>query len=1411
MVDDFLRHGSNTTHSRMHMIAAIYPWYTTDSSWLTDKARDVFTGVLRREYHGGYGLSVDGVKYAAWYDAEGIRISRGSSARYAPFAQTVPWDAALERIGRLYGDGQFATNVEAVEAHGNECREIASALIFLYRDRSEACPEKYLSTITPYVSGTYSDNQAKLAEALSDANKAFEIKKDLDSFIEGYQNNPSFLRFHYHDLSRLTRRFDSLLVSWDNAIPQAAPELPHTPFITEDEIDEAVSSRGSGFEGGRQRVYNYFTSLHDPKDKSDFLKDEYGTGGHSHALSGADSSWEDHDGKGLRFKKGNCPEVLISWPNLAKRIETLIRMKRFLTPKEQAKADAIRDAHYAPEEDNPETPETGIHVSTPETETAQKPVAEETQIVAEAEQQVQKPSRTRVARNYRSFARLFPEMAAKEYRYMELRGADGLMPLHLQWLSDDEIAISHTYEINGDLAYDPEMTFRADHAKGTLEPLTFRQDGSLAVYQEVYPEPGTWRPKLRNELSAFTESWFKNIEEQGRLRFRAIAERDGEDVEFSFDENGQPVPENQRSEISVTSDVSEALPTQHERYAAYQQAKERDAFIADGVLLARFGVAYEAYGEDADRVVGLFGTARVDLELLDFGSPEKVTYAGIPEFKLEEAIEALRDKYDVSVLAGDSVTRYPSIDHEAEQAIDAHEAEFGADGWRAFGGRPDAPAEEVPAEERSKPREMTQEEIDAALQAWNGRIESKRAVVRYMEAHGRERDTAAWLAQEFGSTPDKPLKLITPSWDAETTLAWPKVQRRIAQLIREDRFYTEQELDNFDDVDPAAIRERLAQSGIVNGELVDPAALDRDPFIQQVMAAADSVGQAEEAARLEEASPERQAFEIKNLADLKRHITVGAEIETSYHWKHPDLVALTRVVTKVQTNGFYCKIKDQPQHRWSVCNNGEGIFSDFQKAETYRFTHTPKGTSIQILDRHDPQHETVLLEMMVYPGSGMERGIPESTMQNELPPVLNATRPRWPVDVGDTLYLEDGKAFLVEQLTDSHIQLRDPTLVYPILRSESYESFQRLLERFPQPGIVEDVPVSAEDASTTYEPIQVSSADEQAEIVVRTVRHSPPKEPIRISAENFRITDDHLGEGGPKAKFKANMAAITTLKRIETDGRNATQEEQEVLSRYVGWGGLADAFDESKADWSKEYAELQEALTPEEYTAARASTLNAHYTSPAVIRSIYEVLGNMGFTTGNILEPACGVGNFFGCLPSEMSDSRLYGVELDSVSGRIAQQLYPNANITVAGFETTDRRDFYDVAIGNVPFGQYQVNDRAYNKLGFSIHNYFFAKALDQVRPGGVVAFVTSRYTMDAKDSTVRRYLAQRAELLGAIRLPNDAFKANAGTDVVSDIIFLQKRERPSLEQADWLFTAKNIPDNGAFFRMCPYTCPACG
>ena len=318
------------------------------------------------------------------------------------------------------------------------------------------------------------------------------------------------------------------------------------------------------------------------------------------------------------------------------------------------------------------------------------------------------------------------------------------------------------------------------------------------------------------------------------------------------------------------------------------------------------------------------------------------------------------------------------------------------------------------------------------------------------------------------------------------------------------------------------------------------------------------------------------------------------------------------------------------------------------------------------------------------------------------------------------------------------------------------------------------------------------------DIVIQTIGSKSPTldavEPEQSTLElagNFHITDDDLGVGGPKQKFARNIEAIRTLFKLEEEHRGATAEEQQVLSQYVGWGGLADAFDPGKDNWAKEYAELKGLLSEDEYAAARSSTLNAHYTSPTVIRSIYDAVERMGFHSGNILEPSMGVGNFFGMLPNTMQDSRLYGVELDSITGRIAKKLYPQADITVAGFETIDRRDFYDLAVGNVPFGQYKVNDKAYNKLGFSIHNYFFAKAIDQVRPGGVVAFVTSRYTMDSKDSTARKHMAERADLLGAIRLPNNAFKANAGTEVVSDIIFLQKRDRPIDHEPDWVQLGK--------------------
>ena len=387
--------------------------------------------------------------------------------------------------------------------------------------------------------------------------------------------------------------------------------------------------------------------------------------------------------------------------------------------------------------------------------------------------------------------------------------------------------------------------------------------------------------------------------------------------------------------------------------------------------------------------------------------------------------------------------------------------------------------------------------------------------------------------------------------------------------------------------------------------------------------------------------------------------------------------------------------------------------------------------------------------------------------------------------LGATVHME-GRAFRVDTVNfdKDSVSLQDVALAemrMPVFRQEPLAVVRELYEQEQtEPELsdeeLDELPISAVMDGKVQTFPDAAALDEALNAV---------------PAGNFRITDDHLGEGGAKQKYARNIEAIRTLFKLEQEHRGATAEEQQVLSQYVGWGGLADAFDPGKDSWAKEYTELKGLLSEDEYAAARSSTLNAHYTSPTVIRGIYDAVERMGFRSGNILEPSMGVGNFFGMLPDTMQDSRLYGVELDSITGRIAKMLYPQADITVAGFETTDRRDFYDLAVGNVPFGQYKVNDKAYNKLGFSIHNYFFAKAIDQVRPGGVVAFVTSRYTMDSKDSTARKHMAERADLLGAIRLPNNAFRANAGTDVVSDIIFLQKRDRPADIEPDWVQLGK--------------------
>ena len=1168
-IDHVLRLGGNTDRQRERVVAAFEKLKTTAE----------IAEILKTLYHGGNGLG----SVSAWYAEDGIHLSHGKSVRYDRSAQVISWESAAERIGELLESGQFASNVELAEAAGYERSLLAEKLWHLYHDFSDKARDSgYLSCLSGIQRTGFPEETAWLAEQLSDPAFRQTLKEEYAAFWTDYQQDRDLLRFHYHrpreiwenlkDLDLPRRTFSSDL--------SQVPTVQH--FITEDEIDAAMTG-GSSFAGGKGRIYAFFMENHTDKEKVRFLKDEYGIGGRSHALSGATHSGEDHDGKGLHYKKQDCPDVHLNWEKVAKRITSLVQKDRYLTEQEQAQYDKIQSEKELAEEDAIQTQQPEVEKETP-------------------------------------------------------------------------------------------------------------------------------KPILREQFEQY-----------------------------------KPV---------VTAAISED--------AAYRNAcghSDRENAVIEGNAAVRRAIL-----------------GSKDMELIRL-------YSDVPEFRQRLHREVIDETY-------------PKL-HELL-------------------------------------RPLSQEDIDKALCVWNGNIESKHAVVRYMKDHAREKDTAAWLAQEYGGS-NSPF-VVRAGSPEETQLPWPKVQRRLAQLIQEDRFYTEEEQDRFDNIDPIAIREALEERGIVNGQVADPEKLDNDSFIQQVMSDAEQIAAAETEQTSEVSISDEEYDAVRSPTPQRTSYDPAAPVyavgDTVYI--EDDAYQITELredtVQLLPTGMVYPIYRTERKEQFEQllrADRRNAYYTEFLPTDPDKADQDLRDVLVHgLMDEADKQQLSTLLQSgrsnseiaywlsRAYFGEietlNLETGdIADyrTTAQGMELEVMDAEEKRLAMlyfrwdEVAPLL-----RGMYTRQLDGFGQEQPQPSAEPPAFHSETVAVYPGDKNHLPYDVVVErlhieepEPPAPATEPEKTFEevldehPVSIQVNGQWQTFpnakAAEEASYEEYKANLRRNAQNFRITDEHLGEGGPKAKFQANINAIRLLKELEVAGQQASPEQQEILSRYVGWGGLSDAFDPEKPAWVSEYAQLKELLTPEEYAAARSSTLNAHYTSPTVIQAIYEAVGRMGFETGNILEPSMGVGNFFGMLPEEMRNSRLYGVELDPVSGRIAKQLYPKADITVGGFETTDRRDFFDLAIGNVPFGQYQVNDKAYNKLNFNIHNYFFAKALDQVRPGGVVAFVTSRYTMDAKDSTVRRYLAQRAELLGAIRLPNDAFKKNAGAEVVSDIIFLQKRDRPLDIAPEWTQT----------------------
>ena len=1465
-IDRILRTGGNADEARMKIAAEF-----SKQKPIADRA-----AFLKNLYYGGNGLITENGRFSAWYGDDGIHIAKGDAAQHLRSAQLIRWTDAAERIEELLDSGTFATNLEVTEAPRYERLSIAVAVWNLYHDFSdEAKSLGYLSCLGNIHSTNFPEETERLTDDLLNPEFREQFLTEYKIFLDAYRENRELLRFHFHRPQALLTRMEDLSLPRKEYHSDMAAVPETGRFITGDEIAASLAN-GSGFEGGKARIYEFFQTPHTPKESADFLKKEYGIGGHTHAVSRESGSYEDHGSKGITLKKNGCADIQMNWNKVASRISELIRTNRYFTPDEQAAYDKAME---------------------------------------------QDALRNAVYNDYNGVKAAHPDeiVLYQVGDFFELYGEDARAVA-------DDLSL--------------ELTRRNLEGAGRVTMCGFPANELGEYVEKLREKHDVTISRIGDSNHKHTAYTLPSIDHEAENAINAQEAEFGADGTRVFRDPTEDTPQ----------------PTVQERLEHYRP-----------VVMAAVSedTAYRnACGHSDRENAGIECNAAVRRAILNSKDMELIRlFSDMPEFRSRLHRETFEGTY--------------------ERLHDLL-------------------------------RPLSQDDIDDALRTWNGNVESKHAVVRYMEQHGREKETAAWLAHEYGGKEGNNFFIVRAGSPETVELTWPKVQRRIAQLIREDKFFTEQEkslLENNPDyrllgrlradceyflgagnraekhlwagsvyaqiVKMRELYDALPQKPEwLTKEMIDDYAERMTPRYQVVAyhhfengfdekldyqtleeaekaaqgyvdGTMESDGFAYDGAAIYDQQARKYLRIYGNYPDERAHAEVaGRELveEPAVSMKSTiapadrfHVVSLDRgfrtlyAVWDDETHGYYVdddgvteeftsewqaeayRLELQGQAEQALTERARGLISDFCRSEygseadfsdptkigvaytTVTDDEIPIQVNIDLvnfrLERYlDDEHletrqygslqELISNELESLDFSDLihvsDEDIAQYGRYEPEEPAPAPQRDPFPYSVGDTVYLEDGKPFIIESIGLFDISLRNPTLLYPISRAESRESFAQLMERYPQP---EQAPAYTEETVAVY-PGDKNNLPYDVEI--RTLRfdepeHDPPSaepaepEPPTMSeeerltleqegraalsemgefvpdfddaisqaeidespahrpavsipidgewqdfhsvaaaeqaayadfkaashrdAQNFHITDDALGVGGAKAKFRANMAAIQLLQELEFEGLQASPEQQEILSRYVGWGGLADAFDENKPNWSDEFAELYATLSPEEYAAARASTLNAHYTCPTVIKAIYEAVGNMGFQTGNILEPSMGVGNFFGLLPEQMQGSKLYGVELDSITGRIAKQLYPKADITIAGFETTDRKDFYDLAVGNVPFGQYQVDDRAYNKLGFSIHDYFFAKTLDQVRPGGVIAFVTSRYTMDKQSPEVRRYIAQRAELLGAIRLPNNAFRANAGTDVVSDIIFLQRRDRPIEIDEDWIHLGQS--ENG--------------
>ena len=1400
-IDHILRTGGNEDDARMKIVA----------EFSKQKPLENRATFLKALYHGGNGLITENGKISAWYGEDGIHIASGDTARYLPSAQVISWADAAERTEELLDNGAFATNLEVTEAYRNERQRIATEVWNLYHDLAdEAKSLGHLSCLSSIRSTNYPEETERLTNDLPNPEFRERLLAEYKVFLDAHHENRELLRFHYHRPQALLTQLEELSLPRKEYHSDMAM-LPETgKFITEDEIADSLSN-GSSFEGGKSRIYAFFQAQHSPKECADFLKEEYGTGGRSHAVSGESGSFEEHSSKGIVLKKSDCTDIQMNWNKVASRISELIRLNRYFTPDEQVLYDeklAQATARTIAYNSYNAVKESNLAATLPTVSLFYDWYAEVKSQYPDAIVLI------KLNGGYLSF-QADTQFAAT------LLGLEVVQREHLgepKRVSVCYLPNEVVEEYLDRLGEKNKTVFLADRQPGKddIDILQIAPQPTRHIdepSQEHPPVAPTDIPPIREitqaDIDAALQKWNGNSEsKQAVASYMGDHGRERDTAAWLAKEYGTDLSYPLRVVVTgVDDEVVLPWPKVQRRIA--QLIREDKFFTQQEKTVLEHNQEYQ-----------LLDRLRSDCEyFLSAGNrAEKHLWTG----SVRAQIAKMRELYDTLPEKPEWLTK-ETIDDYAERmappylVVAYHHFENGFD-------------DKLDYQTLAEAEKAAQGYVDGTMEGdgfqYDGAAIYNQQTRRYLRVYGNYPDERAHAEAAGRDWVEK------PAASTENAIA-PADRFHVVSL--DQGFYTRYAIwdDKTDDyyVDADGVTEEFTSEWQAEGyrlKLQEQALMERAKGLISEFCQSEYGSEPDfsDLAKIgiayttitDDEIPIQVNIDLVNFR-LERGLN-GTHLETRQYSSLQDLIANELEILDFD-DLIHVSDEDVEQYRWHnreeamekapevvepAPSTQKGNLS-YSVGDTVYLDNKPfEITEVGLFDVHlrDPSQAYPIFRV-----ESKER-LPALLRRDERNAHLFAaevSEQEQPAAKPAVFYPAD-KTHLPYDIVIQTLHIPEPEHAPPaaepaepeppamseeeklILEHEGQAALSEMGELIPDP---DDAISQAEpDEPPAHSPAVSILIDGQwqefpSASAAEKASYADFKAASHQNAQNFRITDDDLGAGGAKAKFQANLNAIQLLKHLEAEGLQASPEQQQVLSRYVGWGGLPDAFDASKPSWASEYQALKAAFTPEEYTAARASTLNAHYTSPTVIRAIYEAVGNMGFQTGNILEPSMGIGNFFGMLPENMRGSRLYGVELDSITGRIAKQLYPKANITIAGFETTDRRDFFDLAVGNVPFGQYKVNDPAYNKLGFNIHNYFFAKTLDQVRPGGVVAFVTSRYTMDSQNHSVRKHLAQRADLLGAIRLPNTAFKANAGTEVVSDILFLQKRDRAIDIEPDWV------------------------